>query len=87
VARIRITVVKGIEMIEFDQAKAKVARAYRFVLIARVILEQGKSTASGEVDRKCLNQAARYLDDARSEIDGVAGELGVSTEWWIPGEV
>jgi len=46
-------------MIEFDQAKVKVARAYRYVLIARVILEQGKSNTSGEVDRKCLNQAAR----------------------------
>lgn len=73
-------------MTGFDQAKVKAARAYRYLLVARVMLEQGKCSGNGAVDRASIDQAIRYLDHARNEVDRVAVELGVGTEWWMSGE-
>jgi hypothetical protein len=56
------------------------------VILARVILEQGKHSTRDGVERGCLDQAARYLDHASREVDSVVDELGMDTEWWVASE-
>ena len=69
-------------MTQLVQAKTKLARAYRHMLVARVILEEGKTSANGNVDRACIDHAAHYLDHASKGVESVAIELGMDTEWW-----